>query len=175
VRRADRGGKALKQRDGSIVAQTRGTCPGCHETRHDRHVPVPPRLREVQRRMEIRPTRRPEPEARHLARRQVQGDRCGRHPAPPDGRLPQREGQEVQGRDAPDHLRDGRIPPPQVQEAPRGAPRGRREALCPGCLRHRLHGCRGERAPDEADQTRSGRKPGHPERPSPVILLLTTE
>ena len=33
------------------------------EARHDRHVSVPPRLREVQRRMEIRPTRRPEPEA----------------------------------------------------------------------------------------------------------------
>ncbi|ESU35389.1 Reverse transcriptase/endonuclease, partial [Giardia duodenalis] len=47
--------------------------------------------------------------------------------------------------------------------------------LCPGCLRHRLHGCKGERAPDEADQARPGRKPGHPERPSPVILLLTTE
>ncbi|ESU34727.1 Hypothetical protein DHA2_154256 [Giardia duodenalis] len=44
-----------------------------------------------------------------------------------------------------------------------------------GCLRHRLHDCKGERAPDEADQTRPGRKPGHPERPPPVILLLTTE
>eukprot|EP00701_Giardia_intestinalis_P001888 XP_001705712.1 Reverse transcriptase/endonuclease, putative [Giardia lamblia ATCC 50803] len=141
--------RALKERDGSIMAQTRGTCPGCHEARHDRRVPVPPRLREVQRRaggQDPQPPQRPEPEARHLARRQVQGDRCGRHPAPPDGCLLQREGQEVQGRDR-------RIPPPQVQEAPRGALRGRREALCPGCLRHRPHGCRGERAPDEADQT----------------------
>ncbi|ESU34875.1 Hypothetical protein DHA2_152589 [Giardia duodenalis] len=98
-----------------------------HEARHDRRVPVPPRLREVQRRagnQDPQPPQRPEPEARHLARRQVQGDRCGCHPAPPDGCLLQREGQEVQGRDAPDHLWDGRIPPPQVQEAPRGAPRG---------------------------------------------------
>ncbi|ESU35196.1 Hypothetical protein DHA2_153930, partial [Giardia duodenalis] len=119
--------RALKERDGSIMAQTRGTCPGCHEARHDRHVPVPPRLGEAQRRagnQDPQPPQRPEPEARHLARRQVQGDRCGCHPAPPDGRLLQREGQEVQGRDAPDHLRDGRLPPPQVQEAPRGAPRG---------------------------------------------------
>eukprot|EP00701_Giardia_intestinalis_P005901 XP_001709725.1 Reverse transcriptase/endonuclease, putative [Giardia lamblia ATCC 50803] len=120
--------RALKQRDGSIMAQTRGTCPGCHtadprprhelpesgvdqdhEARHDRHVPVPPRLGEVQRRpggQDPQPPQRPEPEARHLARRQVQGDRCGRHPAPPDGCLLQREGQEVQGRDR-------RIPPPQ--------------------------------------------------------------
>ncbi|ESU35071.1 Hypothetical protein DHA2_154048, partial [Giardia duodenalis] len=170
--------RALKEKGGSIMAQTRGTCPGCHEARHDRHVPVPPRLREVQRRagnQDPQPPQRPEPEARHLARRQVQGSGRECHPAPPDGCLLQREGQEVQGRDAPDHLRDGRIPPPQVQEAPRGAPRGRREALCPGCLRHRPHGCKGERAPDEADQTRPGRKPGHPERPPPVILLLTTE
>ncbi|ESU35615.1 Hypothetical protein DHA2_153600, partial [Giardia duodenalis] len=155
--------RALKERDGSIVAQARGTCPGCHT--------ADPRPRHELPESGVDQDH----EARHLTRRQVQGDRCGCHPAPPDGCLLQREGQEVQGRDAPDHLRDRRLPPPQVQEAPRGAPRGRREALCPGRLRHRLHGCKGERAPDGADQTRPGRKPGHPERPSPVILLLTTE
>eukprot|EP00701_Giardia_intestinalis_P000781 XP_001704605.1 Reverse transcriptase/endonuclease, putative [Giardia lamblia ATCC 50803] len=112
--------RALKEKGGSIMAQTRGTCPGCHKARHDRRVPVPPRLREVQRRAGSRdpqPPQRPEPEARHLARRQVQGSGRGCHPAPPDGCLLQREGQEVQGRDR-------RIPPPQVQGAPRGAPRG---------------------------------------------------
>eukprot|EP00701_Giardia_intestinalis_P001983 XP_001705807.1 Hypothetical protein GL50803_113285 [Giardia lamblia ATCC 50803] len=163
--------RALKEKGDSIMAQTRGTCPGCHtadprprhelpedgvdqdhEARHDRHVPVPPRLREVQRRaggQDPQPPQRPEPEARHLARRQVEGDRCGRHPAPPDGCLLQREGQEVQGRDAPDHLRDRRIPPPQSK----GHLEELHVDLCPGCLRHRPHGCRGERAPDEADQT----------------------
>ncbi|ESU40064.1 Hypothetical protein GSB_153000 [Giardia duodenalis] len=30
----------------------------------------------------------------------------------PDGSLLQREAQEVQGRDPPDRLRDGRLPPP---------------------------------------------------------------
>eukprot|EP00701_Giardia_intestinalis_P001810 XP_001705634.1 Reverse transcriptase/endonuclease, putative [Giardia lamblia ATCC 50803] len=70
--------RALKQRDGSIMGQTRGTCPGCHtartldhEARHDRRVPVPPRLGEVQRRagsQDPQPPQRPEPEARHLAR-----------------------------------------------------------------------------------------------------------
>ena len=42
--------RALKEKGGSIMAQTRGTCPGCHEARHDRRVPVPPRLGEAQRR-----------------------------------------------------------------------------------------------------------------------------
>eukprot|EP00701_Giardia_intestinalis_P000122 XP_001703946.1 Reverse transcriptase/endonuclease, putative [Giardia lamblia ATCC 50803] len=65
--------RALKERDGSIMAQTRGTCPGCHtadprprhelpengvdqdhEAQHDRRVPVPPRLREVQPELEVK-------------------------------------------------------------------------------------------------------------------------
>ncbi|ESU34679.1 Hypothetical protein DHA2_154352, partial [Giardia duodenalis] len=143
--------RALKERDGSIMAQTRGTCPGCHETRHDRRVPVPPRLGEAQRRaggQDPQPPQRPEPEARHLARRQVQGDRCGCHPAPPDGC----HSEKVK------KYRDGALP---IIYGTDGSlhPKSKKHLeelhvdLCPGCLRHRPHGCRGERAPDEADQT----------------------
>ncbi|ESU36053.1 Hypothetical protein DHA2_153774 [Giardia duodenalis] len=126
VRRADRGGKGPEGEGRPYHGADKRHLPGLphgedprprhelpengvdqdHEARHDRHVPVPPRLREAQRRagnQDPQPPQRPEPEARHLARRQVQGDRCGCHPAPPDGCLLQREGQEVQGRDVPDH------------------------------------------------------------------------
>ncbi|ESU40297.1 Hypothetical protein GSB_154426, partial [Giardia duodenalis] len=41
----------------------------------------------------------------------VQDHRRGRHPASPDGPLLQREAQEAQGRDPPDHLRDGSLHP----------------------------------------------------------------
>ncbi|ESU39987.1 ATP-dependent RNA helicase [Giardia duodenalis] len=52
-----------------------------HEARHDRLVPVPPPVEGVQRGAggQTHSHLRPEPEAGHLAHRQVQGHRRGRH------------------------------------------------------------------------------------------------
>ncbi|ESU37846.1 Hypothetical protein DHA2_151502 [Giardia duodenalis] len=188
--------RALREKGGSIMAQTRGTCPGCHTARtldHDMNCPKAAWTRTTRHDMivtclylRVSGKFNAELEIKthsHLSDQNQKPDiwlvdKCKAidvgviQPRQMDATA-RRSRSTGTGRSRSSW--DRRIPPPQVQEAPRGAPCGRREALCPGCLRHRPHGCRGERAPDEADQTRPGRKPGHPERPSPVILLLTTE
>ncbi|ESU39942.1 Hypothetical protein GSB_155404 [Giardia duodenalis] len=128
--------RAVKERHGSVLAQTRGTCPGCHTARaldHDMNCPKTAwtrttrhdmivsclylRLsRELNAELEVRRTATSDQNQKpDTWPSTVQGHRRGRHPAPPDGPLLQREAQEVQGRD----------PPPQVQAAPRRALRGR--------------------------------------------------
>ena len=114
-----------------VLAQTRGTCPGCHTARaldHDMNCPKTAwtrttrhdmivsclylRLsREFNAGLEIKTHShlRPEPEPDTWPST-VQDHRRGRHPAPPDGPLLQREAQEAQGRD-PDRLRGGTLHP----------------------------------------------------------------
>ncbi|ESU41615.1 Hypothetical protein GSB_152174, partial [Giardia duodenalis] len=88
----DRQERAVKERHGSVLD---------HEARHDRPC-LYPRLSGSSTRS-WRSDAQPPPtrtRAGHLAHRQVQGHRRGRHPAPPDGPLLQREAQEAQGRDS---------------------------------------------------------------------------
>ncbi|ESU34778.1 Hypothetical protein DHA2_153741 [Giardia duodenalis] len=184
--------RALKEKGGSIMAQTRGTCPGCHTARtldHDMNCPKTAWTRTARHDMivtclylRVSGKFNAELEVKthsHLSDQNQKPDiwlvdKCK---AVGVGVIQPRQmdayyNEKVKKyRDVLNHLRDGWIPPPQSK----GHLEELHVDLCPGCLRHRLHGCRGERAPDEADQTRPGRKPGHPERPSPVILLLTTE
>ncbi|ESU40402.1 Hypothetical protein GSB_155064, partial [Giardia duodenalis] len=122
--------RAVKERHGSVLDHDIN-CPKTAQTRTARHDTIVRVYTSACRGaqpgagdQDTQPSPRPEPEAGHLAHRQVQGHRRGRHPAPPDGPLLQREAQEVQGRDPPDRLRDGRLPPLSLA-APRRAPRGR--------------------------------------------------
>ncbi|ESU35328.1 Reverse transcriptase/endonuclease, partial [Giardia duodenalis] len=144
------------------------------EARHDRRVPVPPRLGEAQPELEIKTHS-------HLSDQNQKPDiwlvdKCK---AVDVGVIQPRQ-MDAYYNEKVKKYKDGTLP---IIYGTDGSlhPKSKRHLeelhvdLCPGCLRHRPHGCKGERAPDEADQTRPGRKPGHPERPPPVILLLTTE
>ncbi|ESU34754.1 Hypothetical protein DHA2_153823 [Giardia duodenalis] len=117
--------RALKEKGGSIMAQTRGTCPGCHETRHDRHVPVPPRLGECN-----AGWRSDQPGDQSRARH--------KRKAVDVGVIQQPHGYHSEKvrkyRDVLDHLQDGRLPSPQAHEGLKessGARRGLSGPRCP--------------------------------------------